>query len=111
MPLTINSSANPQAILTRSAAVHVKGSDRRHVAVHANVRAAPRRSHAAGVGVMERMLKRAVRFIAVAVALIPAAVMATPIHNVRTESNIDWTSAAIGGVGGGSGTIHLTGVS
>src|SRR5260221_13675203 len=105
MPLTINSSANPQAILTRSAAVHVKGSDRRHVAVHANVRAAPRRSHAAGVGVMERMLKRVGRLTAMVVVLaVPAVVSATPIHNVRTESNIDWTSAAIGGVGGGSGT-------
>jgi hypothetical protein len=61
---------------------------------------------------MESMLKRVVRLIVVAVAMvIPAVALATPIHNVRTESNIDWTSAGIGGVGGGSGTIHLTGVS
>src|SRR6185503_17014037 len=46
-----------------------------------------------------------------AAVAIPSATVATPIHNARTESNIDWTSAGLGGVGGGSGTINLTGVS
>jgi subtilisin-like proprotein convertase family protein len=61
---------------------------------------------------METMAQRGFRFVvALFVALIPALASATPIHNVRTETNIDWTSAGLGGVGGGSGTINLTGVS
>lgn len=36
---------------------------------------------------------------------------AVPVSHTRTESNIDWTSAGVSGVGGGSGTIQLTGVS
>ncbi|HEY1526995.1 MAG TPA: hypothetical protein VGH51_12215 [Candidatus Angelobacter sp.] len=34
--------------------------------------------------------------------------VAKPISHTRTVSNIDWTSAGIAGVGGGSGTITLT---
>ena len=60
---------------------------------------------------MMRTISKQVLIAAAAVLVWPALAPATPIHNVRTESNIDWTSAGIGGVGGGSGTIHLTGVS
>ena len=48
---------------------------------------------------------------ATAVILLPAVAAATPIHNVRTESNVDWVSAGLGGVGGGSGTLSVSGVS
>jgi hypothetical protein len=34
-----------------------------------------------------------------------------PVTKVRTESRVDWTSAGIGSVGDGSGTITLAGVS
>lgn len=34
----------------------------------------------------------------------------TPISHTRTESNVDWTSAGVSGVGGGAGTINLAGV-
>lgn len=37
--------------------------------------------------------------------------LATPIRYARTETNVDWVSAGIGGVGGGSGQIAITGVS
>src|SRR4051794_23413146 len=33
---------------------------------------------------------------------------ATPVRLVRTLSNVDWTSAGVGGVLSGSGTINLT---
>lgn len=36
--------------------------------------------------------------------------VADPIQHVRTESFVDWTSAGISGVGGGSGTISVAGV-
>ena len=49
-------------------------------------------------------------FALTAALLLAAAAGATPIQNVRTETDIDWTSAGLGGVGGGSGTISLTGV-
>jgi hypothetical protein len=48
--------------------------------------------------------------IATAVLFLGTAAHATPIRNVRTETNTDWTSAGIAGVGGGSGTIQLSGV-
>ena len=48
---------------------------------------------------------------AAAALLVTGIASATPIQNMRTETNVDWTSAGIGGVGGGSGTINLTGVS
>ena len=35
---------------------------------------------------------------------------ADPVAHARTESNVDWVSAGISGVGGGSGTINVTGV-
>src|SRR5262245_23052942 len=46
-----------------------------------------------------------------AAAMLATAAEATPIQNVRTETDVDWTSAGVGGIGNGSGTINLTGVS
>lgn len=40
----------------------------------------------------------------------PVVVYATPVTQTNIESNVDWTSAGVGGVGGGAGTIDLTGV-
>src|SRR4030095_4918685 len=45
------------------------------------------------------------------IVMMAAVASATPIQNMRTESNVDWTSAGVGGVGGGSGSINLSGVS
>ena len=36
---------------------------------------------------------------------------ADPVTHAATKTNIDWTSAGISGVGGGSGTITVSGVS
>ena len=42
---------------------------------------------------------------------ISSSVYADPITHARTASDVDWVSAGISGVGGGSGTIALAGVS
>ncbi|RMF20607.1 MAG: hypothetical protein D6760_11210, partial [Deltaproteobacteria bacterium] len=64
--------------------------------------------HTAGLG---GSFARAALALAVAAALAAGLTEARPVHHVRTETNIDWASAGISGVGGGSGTIQLTGVS
>ena len=57
--------------------------------------------------------RRAIRLgilIIVASALVSGAVYAAPVDLALTANNIDWTSAGVGGVGAGSGSIALTGV-
>lgn len=55
---------------------------------------------------------RSVLGLSVLLGLLQAdAALGVPVAHTRTESNIDWTSAGVAGVGGGSGTIQLTGVS
>lgn len=50
-------------------------------------------------------------FTAITILLTAGFVHATPVTKTRTEANIDWVSAGVGGAGGGTGTINLTGVS
>jgi subtilisin-like proprotein convertase family protein len=49
--------------------------------------------------------------VGMAATVSPAPVEATPIQNMRTETNADFAVAGLGGVGGGSGTLQLSGVS
>jgi hypothetical protein len=44
-------------------------------------------------------------------AALTAPAQATPVSNASTVFNTDWTSAGVGGVGAGGGTITLAGVS
>lgn len=44
------------------------------------------------------------------IASVPRSASAVPIANVHTESNVDYVSGGISGIGGGSGSITISGV-